>query len=78
MTSPAAYHTNDRGEQRLRRLEHQVEVLAAALVNLTSAVEALAFASADPHAAVAIRRAHQLLDSISASPATHQVTALKR
>jgi hypothetical protein len=74
MTPPPEYrHHNDDDDDddddeplRLRRLEHQVETLTSTVADLASAVEALAFASADPHAAVAVRRVNRLLHTIGA------------
>jgi hypothetical protein len=51
------------GEQRLRLelLEYQTRALLSAVVDLTGAVERLAFVSGEPHAAVALTRVKRAL-----------------
>ncbi len=73
-------HVEQCGDQwlRLRRLEYQVEALSVAVVNLASAVDAIAFASAEPHAARALRSVHRLLDEIGVETAARPVAAVEK
>lgn len=71
MTTLLEYQPNDHGDQRLRLrcLEYQVRALASAVADLASAVDALAFASAEPHAAVALGRVNKTLAEIGVETA---------